>query len=321
MSRMRLLPAVLVFLLGISSAFSQEWPTKPVRIIVPFPAGGSADLMPRVVGEKLAAKWGQPVVIENRPGAAGNIGAEAVFRAGADGYTLLSAPPPPLVINRLLYSNLTYDSTQFVPATVIGAIPNVLLVHPKTGVGSVAELIELAKKNPGKLNYASQGGGSTSHLTAELFKSMAGGLQIAHVPYKGTAPALADLLAGHVEMMCDNLGVSLPHVRSGRLKALGVGSAKRVAALPDVPALGELLPDFVAVAWFGIVAPPRTPPAIAEKISAGVAEALKQPDVLKRLADMSAEPMGLSPAETAAFMRQETERWGAVIRSAGVKLD
>jgi len=312
---------VLLGILFSATAVAQEWPAKPVRIIVPFPAGGSADLMPRIVGEKLAAKWGQPVVIENRPGAAGNIGAEAVFRAEPDGYTLLSAPPPPLVINRLLYSNLSYDSTQFVPITVIGAIPNVLLVHPKTGVSSVAELIELARKNPGKLNYASQGGGTTSHLTAELFKAMAGNLQITHVPYKGTAPALADLLAGQVEMMCDNLGVSLPHVRSGRLKALGVGSAKRVASLPDVPALGESLPGFVAVAWFGIVAPPRTPQASAEKFFAGVTEALKQPDVLKRLADLSAEPMGLSPADTASFMRQETERWSMVIRAAAVKLD
>ena len=292
-----------------------------VRIIVPFPAGGSADLLPRIVGEKLAEKWGQPVVIENRPGAAGNIGADAVFKAEPDGYLLLSAPPPPLVINRLLYPKLSYDSTQFVPMTVIAAIPNVLLVHPKVGVGTVAEFIALVKNNPGKLNYASQGNGTTSHLTAELFKSMAGGLQITHVPYKGTAPALADLLAGHVEMMCDNLGVSLPHVRSGRLKALAVASSKRVAALPDIPTLAETLPGFQAVAWFGIVGPPKTPAAIAEKVAASVREVLSFPDVRRRLADLSAEPMGLSPAETAAFMKLETERWGAVIRSAGVRLD
>jgi len=292
-----------------------------VRIIVPFPAGGSADLLPRIVGEKLAEKWGQPVVIENRPGAAGNIGADAVFKAEPDGYLLLSAPPPPLVINRLLYPKLSYDSTQFVPMTVIAAIPNVLLVHPKVGVGTVAEFIALVKNNPGKLNYASQGNGTTSHLTAELFKSMAGGLQITHVPYKGTAPALADLLAGHVEMMCDNLGVSLPHVRSGRLKALAVASSKRVAALPDIPTLAETLPGFQAVAWFGIVGPPKTPAAIAEKVAASVREVLSFPDVQKRLAELSAEPMGLSPAETAAFMKLETERWGAVIRSAGVRLD
>jgi len=288
---------------------------------VPFPPGGSADLMPRAVADRLAEKWGQSVIVENRPGAAGNIGADAVFKADPDGYTLLAAPPPPLVINRLLYPKLSYDSTQFVPATIIGAIPNVLLVHPKTNVNTVQELIALAKSNPGKLNYASQGSGTTSHLTAELFKSMAGGLSITHVPYKGSAPALIDLLGGQVEMMCDNLGVSLPHVRSGKLKALAVASTRRVKALPDTPTLAETLPGFEAVAWFGIVAPPKTPRAVAEKISVGVIDALKLPDVQKRLADLSAEPMGLTPEETAGYMKRETERWAAVIRVAGVKLE
>ena len=316
-----LLLRVLALVLLCGTAAAQEWPAKPVRIIVPFPAGGSADLLPRIVGEKLAERWGQPVVVENRPGAAGNIGADAVYRAEPDGYTLLSAPPPPLVINRLLYPRLSYDSTQFVPMSVIAAIPNVLLVHPKVPANSVAEFIAYVKQNPGKLNYASQGNGTTSHLTAELFKTMAGHLEITHVPYKGTAPALADLLAGQVEMMCDNLGVSLPHVRAGRLKALAVASRKRFSGLPDVPALSESLPGFESVAWFGIVGPPGTPAAIADKVSLGVMEALRLPDVQKRLADLSAEPMGLGPGEAAAFMKQETERWGAVIRSAGVKLD
>ena len=313
---------LFTFTLLIVASFwanAQDWPQKPVRIIVPFPAGGSADLMPRAVAEKLAEKWGQPVIVDNRPGAAGNIGADAVFRADADGYTLLSSPPPPLVINRSLYTKLTYDASQFVPITVIGAIPNVLLVHPKTGVNTVAEFIALAKKNPGKLNYASQGNGTTSHLTAELFKTMAGGLEITHIPYKGTAPALADLLGGQVDMMCDNLGVSLPHVRSGRLKALAVASKKRFAGLPDVPALAETLPGFESIAWFGIVAPPKTPGAIADKVSMGVQQALRQPEVMKRLHDLSAEPMGLSPAQTAAFMREEVERWSGVIRAAGLK--
>src|SRR5438477_3810879 len=300
---------------------AQDWPAKAVRIIVPFPAGGSADLLPRVVAEKLTEKWGQPVIVDNRPGAAGNIGADTVFRAEPDGYTLLSSPPPPLVINKLLYPKLSYDADQFVPISVIGAIPNVLLVNPRVGANSVAELIAIAKQNPGKLNYASQGSGTTSHLTAELFKSMAGGLQITHIPYKGTAPALTDLLAGQVDMMCDNLGVSLPHVRSGKLKALAVASKQRFAGLPNVPALAETLPGFESVAWFGIVAPPRTPNPVVEKVAAAVQDALKLPEVQKRLADLSAEPMGLGPGETAAFMRQEVERWGAVIRTAGVKLE
>ncbi len=319
---MQPLPRFLgLFLLVVSSASAQEWPARPVRIIVPFPPGGSADLLPRAVSEKLAGRWRQPVIVENRPGAAGNIGADAVFRAEPDGYTLLAAPPPPLVINRLLYQKLPYDSTQFVPITVIGAIPNVLLVAPTLGVNSIRELIALAKSNPGKLNYASQGSGTTSHLTAELFKSMAGGLDIRHIPYKGTAPALTDLLGGQVDMMCDNLGVSLPHVRSGKLRALAVASKKRFAALPDVPALAEVLPGFESLAWFGVVAPPKTSAAIAERIAAGVAEAIRHPDVLKRLSELSAEPMGLSPAQTAAFMREEAERWGAIIRSARVKVD
>jgi len=313
--------AFLGMVLLATAASAQDWPTRTVRIVVPFPAGGSADLLPRVIGESLQKQWGQPVIVDNRPGAAGNIGAAAVFQAEPDGYTLLSAPPPPLVINRLLYPKLAYDSTQFVPMTVIAAIPNVLLVHPKVGVASVAELIALAKANPGKLNYASQGSGATSHLTTELFKSMAGGLSITHVPYKGTAPALADLLAGQVDLMFDNLGVSLPHVKSGKLRALAVASTRRFRSLPDVPALAETLPGFESVAWFGIVGPPKTPAAIAEKVAAGTAEALRNPEVLRRLSDLSADPLGMTPAETAAFMKQETERWGAVIRSAGVKLD
>jgi len=313
--------AFLGMVLLATAASAQDWPARTVRIVVPFPAGGSADLLPRVIGESLQKQWGQPVIVDNRPGSAGNIGATAVFQAEPDGYTLLSAPPPPLVINRLLYPKLAYDSTQFVPMTVIAAIPNVLLVHPKVGVASVAELIALAKANPGKLNYASQGSGATSHLTTELFKSMAGGLSITHVPYKGTAPALADLLAGQVDLMFDNLGVSLPHVKSGKLRALAVASTRRFRSLPDVPALAETLPGFESVAWFGIVGPPKTPAAIAEKVAAGTAEALRNPEVLRRLSDLSADPLGMTPAETAAFMKQETERWGAVIRSAGVKLD
>lgn len=313
---LRVLLSFLILLSGTLQA--QEWPVKTVRIVVPFPAGGSADLLPRIVGEKLAERWGQPVIIDNRPGAAGNIGAEVVFRSEPDGYTLMSSPPPPLVINKLLYSKLQYDANQFVPMSVMAAIPNVLLVHPKIAANSVAEFIAYVKQNPGKLNYASQGNATTSHLTAELFKAMAGGLEITHVPYKGTAPALADLLAGQVDMMCDNLGVSLPHVKSGKLKALAVTSK---ASYMGIPAMAQTLPGFEAQAWFGIVGPPKTPAAIAEKVGSSVQQILKMPDVQKRLAELSAEPMGLGPAEMATFLKQETERWGAVIRTSGVKID
>ena len=320
MSVLRVLLPFLILLSGTLQA--QEWPAKTVRIVVPFPPGGSADLLPRIIGEKLSERWGQPVIIDNRPGAAGNIGAEVVFRSEPDGYTLMSAPPPPLVINRLLYPKLGYDATQFVPMSVMAAIPNVLLVHPRHDVKNVQEFIALVKANPGKFNYASQGNATTSHLTAELFKSMAGGaegpLRITHIPYKGTAPALADLVAGQVDMMCDNLGVSLPHVRSGKLRALAVTSK---TSFMGIPAMADTLPGFEAQAWFGIVGPPKTPGAIAEKVGASVREVLKMPDVQKRLADLSAEPMGLGPAEMAAFMKQETERWAAVIRTAGVRID
>ncbi|HLB13416.1 MAG TPA: tripartite tricarboxylate transporter substrate binding protein [Burkholderiales bacterium] len=314
-----------VALAAMSGAFAQDpaagYPAKPIRIVVPFPAGGSADLMPRAFAERLAAKWGQPVVVDNRPGAAGNIGAELVFKAEPDGYTLLSAPPPPLVINASLYPKLAFDPSQFTPVALIGSIPNVMLVHPKVTATSVTEFIALARANPDRFNYASQGSGTTSHLAAEMFKSMAGGLRITHVPYKGTAPALVDLLGGQVDLMFDNLGVSLPHVRSGKLKALAVGSERRFAGLPDVPAMAEVLPGFVSIAWFGVVAPPKTSPAVAEKLSAAIAEALKLPDVAKRLESLSAVPMGSTPAAMAAFMKEETERYRGIIRAAGVKVD
>ncbi len=297
------------------------YPAKQIRIIVPFPAGGTADILPRVLAEKLSTRLGQAVVIENRAGAAGNIGAEAVFKADPDGYTLLSTPPPPLVMNQSLYAKLPFDAAQFVPVTVIANVPSVLLVHPKIAANTVQEFIAFTRANPDKLNYASQGSGTTSHLTAEMLKAAAG-VRITHIPYKGTAPALTDLLGGQVDMMFDNLGVSAQHVRSGKLKALAVGGTKRAASLPTVPTVIEAgLPGFVSVAWFGIAAPPKTPPEIAAKLSAAVAEALKHPDVLKRLQDLSAEPVGSTPAEMAAFMKEEIERWRRVIQGAGVKVD
>ncbi|HLQ01860.1 MAG TPA: tripartite tricarboxylate transporter substrate binding protein [Burkholderiales bacterium] len=304
-----------------ASAHAQDYPARPIRIIVPYPAGGSADLMPRIFAEKLGAKWGQPVLVENRPGAGGNVGAEVAYRAEPDGYTLFATAPGPLIVNQNLYGKLPFDPAQFVPVAIMGAIPNVLLVNPKLPANRVHDLIAMARAEPGKLNYGSQGNGTTSHLTAELFKSMAGGLRITHVPYKGSAPAIAALMSGEIDFSFDNLGVTLQHVRSGRLRVLAVCTEKRIASLPDVPAMSEILPGFTSVTWFGIVAPPKTPAPIAEKLSAAVAEAIRQPDVAKRLAAMSAEPIGSTPAEMAAFMRRDGERWKSVIESAQVKVD
>jgi tripartite-type tricarboxylate transporter receptor subunit TctC len=313
--------AVASLALALSFAQAQDYPSRPIRIVVPYPAGGSADLLPRIFAEKLGAKWGQPLLVENRPGAGGNIGAEFVYRAEPDGYTLFASAPGPLVVNQNLYRKLALDPAQFVPVSIMAAIPNVLLVNPKVPAKSVAELIAYAKANPDRLNYGSQGSGSTAHLTAELFKLAAGGLKITHIPYKGSAPAMTALLGGEIDLMFDNLGVTLPHVKSGRLRILAVGSEKRIASLPDVPSMSEILPGFVSVAWFGIVAPPKTPTAVAHKLSAAVAEALRERDVLDRLAALSAEPVGGTPEEMAAFMKQEEARWKRVIEAAQVKAD
>ena len=312
--------ALVAMLAALPQAGAQDYPSRPVKIIVPFPAGGTADVMPRVIGEWLSRKWGPPVVVENRTGAAGNIGAEAVAKAEPDGYTLLSAPPPPLVINQNLYPKLGFDPSEFVPIVIMGRVPNALVVNPKLPLNSVAEVIAYAKANPGKLTSATQGNGTTSHLTSELLQMMAD-VKFQHVPYRGSAPALTDLVAGSVDLMFDNLGVSLPLVKGGQLKLLGVATPKRMASLPDVPTIAETLPGFESAAWFAIVAPPKTPQAVVDKINADVNEALRQSDIVQRLTQLSAEPIGGTPQATAAYMREEIERWHKVIKAANVKLD
>jgi tripartite-type tricarboxylate transporter receptor subunit TctC len=302
-------------------ASAQTFPTHTVRIIVPFPAGGTADVMPRVIADWLSRKWGQPVVIENKTGAAGNIGAEAAYRAEPDGYTLLASPPPPLVINQNLYPNLPFDPAKFVPISVMGIVPNALVVNgKKIAATTVADFIAYAKANPGKITSATQGNGTTSHLTSELFQMMAG-VKFTHVPYRGSAPALQGLLAGDVDIMFDNLGVSLALVKGGQLNLIAVGTEKRMTALPEVPTIAETLPGFAASAWFAVVAPPGTPAPTVAKISADIAAAIKDPAVRARLAELSAEPVGDTPAEAAAFMRDEVERWNKVIKAANVKLE
>jgi tripartite-type tricarboxylate transporter receptor subunit TctC len=317
----RVFAIAFVALLALSpTAHAQDYPSRPVKIIVPFPAGGTADVMPRVFAEWLSKKWGQPVVVENRTGAAGNIGAEAVAKSEPDGYTLLSAPPPPLVINYNLYPKLGFDPTEFVPIVIMGRVPNALVVNAKLPYQSVAALVAAAKASPGKITSATQGNGTTSHLTSELFQLMAD-VKFQHVPYRGSAPALTDLVGGSVDIMFDNLGVSLPLVKSGQLKLLAVATPTRMAALKDVPTIAETLPGFESAAWFAIVGPPKMPQAIADKINADVNEALKQGDIIQRLAQLSAEPIGGTPQATAAYMREEVERWHKVIKAANVKLE
>lgn len=296
------------------------WPQKLIRIVVPNPAGGTADLLPRLIAEQLGIRLGQSIIIDNRPGAAGNIAAEYIFNAEPDGYTLMAAPPPPLSINVSLYPKLNYDPAKFVPITILALVPNALMIHPSLPVQTVQEFIAYAKANPDKLSYASQGNGSTAHLTAELFK-LKTGTRMLHVPYKGDAPALADLLAGHVNVMFGNVAAASAHVRSGKLRLLAVTSSKRVASMPDIPALNEVVPGVVAVAWFALVAPPRTPLAIAARLSATVADILRSPDIAKRYAEVGALPVGNTPEEMAAWMKEDTERWRAVIKAGNISVD
>lgn len=305
---------------GADPASADVYPDRTVKIIVPFPAGGTADLLPRVIAEFLSRKWAKPVIIENRPGAAGNIGAEQVYRADPDGYTLLSSPPPPLVINQNLYPKLGFEPARFEPIIVIAQVPNALIVNPdKIKATTLSELVEYLQKNPDKVTSATQGNGTTSHLTSELFQLMAK-VKFRHIPYRGSAPALQGLLAGDVDLMFDNLGVSLPLVNSGKLKLLAVASAKRLPALPDVPSIAEMLPGFEAVAWYGIVAPPKTPKEVVEKINADVNEALRQPEVKDHLVRLSAESFGGSVDKTSSYMRDEVDRWAAVIKAANIEL-
>ena len=301
-------------------AYAQSYPDRPVKIIVPFPAGGTADAVPRLVADWLSRKWGQPVIVDNRTGAAGNIGAEAAYRSTPDGYTLLSAPPPPLVINQNLYPTLGFDPSKFEPIIVMAHVPNALIVNPNNvEQSSLPELVEYLRSNPEQVTAATQGNGTTSHLTAELFQLMAG-VKLRNIPYRGSAPALQGLVAGDVDLMFDNLGVSLPLVEAGKLKLLAVASAERLPALPDVPTIAEMLPGFEAVAWYAIVAPPKTSRSIVDKINADVNEALRQPELQDRLQKLSAEIFGGSPERASRLMHEEVRRWGDVIKAANIKL-
>ena len=302
------------------AAHAQEFPSRTIRILIPFQPGGLLDVVAHVVADRFREKWNQPAVLEHRVGASGNIAAEALSKAAPDGHTLLLSPPGPIALNKLLYSNLNYDSDSFVPLSILVSTPAVLVVHPEVPASTPQQLIAYAKANPGKLNYATPGAGSTPHLAAELFQSMAG-IQLVQIPYKGTVPATTDLIGGRVQLAFAQFSTVLPPIRAGQLRLIAVAGETRSPLYPETPALTETLPGFFSSNFFGLVAPPGTPPALAGTIAAAAAEAVRQPGVEKKLRDLTTDPLGNTPAEARKFLDQEKERWGRVIRQAGIKAE
>ena len=309
-----LLPAV--------TGAQEAWPAKPIRVVVPFPPGGATDIIGRVVAAELNKAFGVSAVVENRAGAGGNIGSELVARSAPDGYTLLIGTVGTHGINTSLYSKLSFDPVKdFAPVTLVATVPNVLVVHPSVQANSVRELVALLKSRPGRLNYASSGNGTSIHLSGELFKSMTGTF-MTHIPYRGSSPAVADLLAGQVDLMFDNLPSSLQHIKAGKLRALGVTSAKRAAALPDVPTIAEAgVPGYEASSWFGLVAPAGTPPAVVQKLQQTLSKSLAAPDVREKLLGQGADPVGNTPEAFAQYIQDEIAKWAKVVRASGARVD
>ena len=296
-----------------------DYPNRPIKIIVCVPAGGGVDTVTRFIAERLHQKLGQPVVVENRAGAAGNIGAEAVFTSDPDGYTLLAAQPAPLTVNPLLYKKMNFDPKQFEPVAIMTSIANVLLVRPDFPAKTAKEFIAYVKASPGKVNYASQGIGTTSHLTAALFEKVVG-TKLVHVPYKGTAPALNDIVASHVDFIFMELAAAIKLHETGKARILAVATNKRISNLPDVPTMDEVgVKGFESGTWNAIAAPPKTPPAIVAKLNKAVNEVLKSAAAQDHFAKISLNAAGGSPAEAAAFIKKETEVWGGVIKDANVE--
>ena len=298
--------------LACAPALAQAFPTKPIQVIVPLAPGGGTDLLARVIADKLREKFGQPVTVENRSGAAGNIGADYVFKAAADGHTLLFTQPAPLVVNKALYGKLTFEPEQFVPVAIVSLQDIMLAVNPKVPAGNLQELIGYAKANPGKLNFGSSGAGSAPHLAAELFGSMAG-VKMVHVPYKGSGESQAATLAGHVDLTFFAFSTALRHTKAGKLRAIAVGGAKRNPQAPDVPSIAEALPGYSAASWTAFVAPPNTPAPVVQTLAGAIADIVKMPDVRKRLLDAGDEAADMTPAQMAAFLREERQRWSTLI--------
>jgi len=305
-----------------ASAFAQSnaYPSRPVRLIVPFAAGGGLEITARGIGQKLTAKRGQSIVIDNRPGAATIVGTDIASKATPDGYTLLMITTT-FAINPSLYSKLPYDPLRdFAPVTQINSVPNILVVNPSLSAQSVRDLIALAKAKPGQLNYASAGAGTSPHLATELFKTMAG-IDMTHIPYKGIPPAVTDVIAGRVSMLMTTTISAGPHVKSGKLRALAVTSPKRLAAMPEVPAIAETVPGYEADAFQAMVAPAGVPRDIIRQLASDIAEIIKLPDVRERITADGAEPIGSTPEAFAAFLKRETAKWGKVVRDSGAKAE
>lgn len=305
-----------------SAARAESFPSRPVKVVVPYPAGGSNDIIARILAQKLSEREGQQFFIENRAGASGNIGAETVANAAADGYALLVTAPPPLSTNIALYKSLPFDpATAFAPVALLATVPIVLMVNPQLPVKNVQELVALAKAKPGTLNFGSSGIGSTNHLAGELLKSMTG-IDIVHVPYKGAAPAMNDLIAGHIPMMFDNMPGVLPQVKGGSVRAIAVAGATRATALPDVPTVAESgVPGFEAFSWFGMVAPAKTPAPVLEKLESDIAAILATPDMKTRLADLGAEPGTVSGSDFGKFLAADTAKWTKIIQISGATVE
>jgi tripartite-type tricarboxylate transporter receptor subunit TctC len=314
----------IVLATGAVSTFANPangYPKAAIKIIVNFPAGGTADILPRVIAQKLSDKWGQPVIVENRTGAGGNIGADAVAKAAPDGYTLLATPPAPLAINQYLYKSLPFDATRFEPVTVLATVPNVLAVRTALPVKTANDFLAYAKKEGGVVTVATQGNGTTSHLTASMFATQAG-TKFTFVPYKGTAPALTDLMGGQVDVFFDNIASMSKLHETGKARILAVASAKRSPLLPNMPTLSEtVLPGFNASTFFAMAAPPGTPVEITQKLNEAIKDILKQKDVQQKFLEQGAEIVGNSPAEMNEFLANERARWKKVIDSAGVTMN
>jgi tripartite-type tricarboxylate transporter receptor subunit TctC len=316
---------IALALAGLALAFdapAQGYPAKPIHFIVPYPAGGPLDTVARLLGAKLSESTKQPVVVDNKPGAGGNIGADFVAKSPPDGYTILMGAVATHAINPTLYASIPYDPVRdFIPVTQVASTPNVLVVNPSVPASNVREFIAYAKANPGKLNFGSGSTGSAGHLAGELFDTLAG-VKMVHVPYKGAGPAMQDLVAGQIQLMFDNLASSLGQIKAGRVKALAVTTAQRTTLAPDLPTIAESgLPGFDISTWFGIFLPAKTPQAIVEKLHAEFTRALASTDVREKMLQLGAEPVGSRPEEFAAFIKSEADKYAKLVKASGAKVD